>query len=111
MPLHPSRMAERGFNQAMEICRPLAQARKLSIDDTCCVRTRPTTPQEGLTLLERRRNMKNAFACNRDLSGQHILLVDDVVTTGASVSECARTLQLHGAAQITIIAVARTLPT
>lgn len=110
MPLHPSRMAERGFNQAMEICRPLAQARKQSIDNACCERTRPTTPQEGLTLLERRRNTKNAFACNRDLSGQHVLLVDDVVTTGASASECARTLRLHGTARVTVVAVARTLP-
>jgi predicted amidophosphoribosyltransferase len=54
--------------------------------------------------------MKNAFACNRDLSGQHVLLVDDVVTTGASASECARTLRLHGTARITVVAVARTLP-
>lgn len=110
MPLHPSRMAERGFNQAMEISRPLAHARKLPIDNRCCERTRPTTPQEGLTLRQRRRNLKGAFACNRDLSGQHILLVDDVVTTGASASECARTLHLHGASQVTVLAVARTLP-
>lgn len=111
MPLHSSRMAERGFNQAMEISRPLAGEHQRPLDSTCCERIRPTLPQEGLTLRERRRNLKNAFACNTDFGGRHILLVDDVVTTGASASECARTLRLHGAAQITVAAVARTLPT
>ncbi|MFA7290760.1 MAG: ComF family protein [Rhodocyclaceae bacterium] len=109
MPLHPTRMAERGFNQASEIGRALAQARAQTIDNRSCERVRPTTPQEGLTLRERRRNLKNAFACNADLSGQHVLLVDDVVTTGASASECARTLRLHGATQVTVATVARTL--
>lgn len=109
MPLHPARLTERGFNQAMEICRPLAHATNLPIDSSCCQRIRPTSPQEGLSLLARRRNLKNAFACNTDLGGRHILLVDDVVTTGASVNECARTLRLHGAAEITVLTVARTL--
>lgn len=109
MPLHASRLAERGFNQAMEICRPLTRLGNRPIDNNCCERVRPTAPQEGLTLRERRRNLKNAFACNTDLGGRHILLVDDVVTTGASASECARTLRLHGATQVTVAAVARTL--
>jgi ComF family protein len=109
MPLHPARLAERGFNQATEISRALASLRALDIDNRFCERVRTTKPQEGLTLRERRRNLQNAFACNTDLSGQHVLLVDDVVTTGASINECARTLRLHGAAEITVLAVARTL--
>lgn len=109
MPLHPERMAVRGFNQATEISRALASVRALEIDNPCCERVRTTKPQEGLTLRARRRNLRNAFACNIDLDGQHVLLVDDVVTTGASVNECARTLRLHGATQITVATVARTL--
>lgn len=110
LPLHPRRMAERGFNQASEIARPLARRLQLPLDTDICARTRETAPQEGLTLLQRRRNLRNAFACCSDLSGRRILLVDDVVTTGASVGECARTLKLHGAAHVTVAAAARTLP-
>ncbi|MBK9444941.1 MAG: ComF family protein [Betaproteobacteria bacterium] len=109
MPLHLGRLAERGFNQATEISRTLARERAMTIDNGCCERVRATTPQEGLTLRERRRNLRNAFACNSDLNGEHVLLVDDVVTTGASVNECARTLRLHGASEITVLTVARTL--
>jgi predicted amidophosphoribosyltransferase len=54
--------------------------------------------------------MRNAFGCSRDLSGQRILLVDDVMTTGASLDECARTLKRHGAAEVTLLVAARTLP-
>jgi ComF family protein len=109
MPLHDRRLAERGFNQALEICRPLARHHGITIDHAACMRFRETLPQEGLSLRERRRNLKNAFACSADLSGRHVVLVDDVVTTGASVDECARTLRLHGAAHITVVAIARTL--
>lgn len=110
LPLHPRRMAERGFNQAIEIARPLARRLRLPLATDLCERIRETSPQEGLTLLQRRRNLRNVFACRSDLSGRRILLVDDVVTTGASVGECARTLKLHGAAHVTVVAAARTLP-
>lgn len=109
MPLHPQRLHERGFNQAIEIARALAHRLDRPLDTAICVRTRDTSPQEGLSLLARRRNLRNAFACTGDLSGKRILLIDDVVTTGASVNECARTLRLHGAVQVNILAVARTL--
>lgn len=109
MPLHQVRLRERGFNQALEIARPLARRRCRPIDTATCIRVRDTSPQEGLTLLARRQNLRNAFACTGDLSGRRILLIDDVVTTGASVNECARTLRLHGAEQIIVLAVARTL--
>ncbi|MCP5268269.1 MAG: ComF family protein [Zoogloeaceae bacterium] len=109
MPLHKNRLAERGFNQAMEISRQLSHDLAVPIANHICTRTRDTAPQEGLSLKERRRNLKAAFACNTDLRGKHVLLVDDVVTTGASIGECARTLRLHGAAHITVATVARTL--
>ncbi|MBI2306797.1 MAG: ComF family protein [Rhodocyclales bacterium] len=109
MPLHPDRLAERGFNQALEIARPLAAQRGIRLDVHSCARLRPTTPQEGLSLRERRRNLRHAFACNTDYGGRHLLLVDDVATTGASADECARTLKLHGAGRVTVVVLARTL--
>lgn len=110
LPLHPERMTARGFNQAIEIARPLARATGLPLDTAICTRQRATPPQEGLNLRERRRNLRNAFACNATLAGMHVLLVDDVVTSGATIGECARTLRLHGAREISVLAVARTLP-
>ena len=109
MPLHPTRLAERGFNQALEIARPLGRHSGIALDATACRRMRATAPQEGLNLRQRRRNLKNAFLCPRPLDGRHVLLVDDVATTGASVNECARTLRLHGATHVTVAVVARTL--
>jgi ComF family protein len=109
MPLHRGRLAERGFNQALEIARPLTRTAGLPIAAQVCERSRPTPPQEGLSLTERRRNVAQAFTCSDDLAGRHVLIVDDVVTTGASVGELARTLRLHGAARVTVAAVARTL--
>lgn len=109
LPLHPRRLAERGFNQSVEIARSLARGLDLPLDLNACSRRRDTAPQAGLSLLARRRNMHNAFACACDLTGRHVLLIDDVVTTGATVGECARTLKLHGARQVTVATVARTL--
>lgn len=109
MPLHPTRLRERGFNQAMEISRALARATGVPVDNRCCARNRPTAPQEGLGPLARRRNLRNAFSCTIDLGGRHILLVDDVATTGASADECARTMKLHGAGRVTVAVIARTL--
>ena len=109
MPLHPARLTERGFNQALEIARPLSRYSSIALDATACRRIRATAPQEGLNLRQRRRNLKNAFLCPRPLDGRHILLVDDVATTGASADECARTLRLHGATRVTVAVVARTL--
>lgn len=109
MPLHPTRLAERGFNQAMEICRPLSRQLGTPLAAHSCRRDRATAPQEGLSLDERRRNLRHAFACDSDFGGRHLLLVDDVATTGASVDECARTLKLHGAARVSVAVVARTL--
>jgi ComF family protein len=110
LPLHRERLRERGFNQALEIARPVAAALALPIAATLCVRTRPTPAQAGLPLRERIRNMRAAFHCTTDLSGVRIVLVDDVMTTGASLAECARTLKLHGAAAVTLLVVARASP-
>lgn len=110
LPLHAERLRERGFNQALELARPLSKAWQLPIDATICSRTRNTPAQAQLPWRQRVKNVRGAFHCGGDLSGRRIVLVDDVMTTGASLNECARTLKLHGAAHITVLIVARTPP-
>ncbi|MDR0439366.1 MAG: ComF family protein [Candidatus Accumulibacter sp.] len=110
LPLHPARLRERGFNQALELARPVAGTLGLPLDFRVCARIRQTPAQAGLPWKQREKNVRGAFHCARDLSGQRILLVDDVMTTGASLDECARTLKRRGAAEVTLLVVARTLP-
>ncbi len=109
LPLHRQRLRERGFNQALELARPVGTALALPIAASVCLRTRDTPAQAGLPLRRRIKNMRSAFHCTADLSGQRIVLVDDVMTTGASLNECARTLKMHGAAAVTLLVVARAL--
>jgi ComF family protein len=110
LPLHPARLRERGFNQALELAYPLGHARQLPIATTTCRRTRNTPAQAGLAWRERGRNIRGAFHCSADFTGQRVLLLDDVMTTGASLDECARTLKLHGAVAVSVLVVARALP-
>jgi ComF family protein len=110
LPLHDDRLRLRGFNQALELARPLAQARRLPIDTSSCRRVRDTPAQAGLAWHERLGNLRHAFACSADLSGSRIILIDDVMTTGASLDECARTLKLHGAVEVSALVLARALP-
>ena len=110
LPLHPLRLKERGFNQALELARPVSRALRVPLRPGLCVRLTNTPPQAALPLPERTRNLRGAFHCPADLSGQRVLLVDDVMTTGASLAECARTLKLHGAVDVTLLVLARALP-
>jgi ComF family protein len=110
LPLHPARLRERGFNQALELARPVARVLGLPLDFQICARIRHTPAQASLPWKQREKNMRGAFRCAHDLPGQRILLVDDVMTTGASLDECARTLKRHGATEVTLLVVARTLP-
>jgi ComF family protein len=110
LPLHPARLRERGFNQALELARPVAATLGVPIDTVTCIRRRHTQTQAGLPWKAREKNIRGAFHCVRDLPGQRVLLVDDVMTTGASLNECARTLKRHGAAEVVLLVVARTLP-
>lgn len=109
LPLSPQRLRERGFNQAVEIARPLARTLglPLSLDD--CRRVRETAPQARLPWKERRANVKNAFECRIDLNGQSVIVIDDVMTTGATLGEFALTLKRHGAVRVTNWVLARAL--
>jgi ComF family protein len=110
LPLHTERLRERGFNQALELARPVSTKWRIPIDFTSCQRTRNTPSQADLHWRERVKNIRGAFHCSTDFSGKNIILIDDVMTTGASLDECARTLKLHGAAEITVLVLARALP-
>jgi ComF family protein len=110
MPLHAQRIRERGFNHASEIARVVAQRLGVPLDTTSCRRIRDTPPQMGLKHDARRRNVRGAFACSGDIRGQRIALVDDVMTTGTSLDELAKTLRQAGAESVETWVVARTLP-
>lgn len=110
MPMHDKRLQERGFNQALEIARLLCQRTGLPLDYNICKRVKLTPPQAGLPLKERAKNIRGVFSCNKNLQGMNIALVDDVMTTGASLDELAKTLKQAGAAHVECWVVARTLP-
>jgi ComF family protein len=109
MPLHRTRLAERGFNQSLEIARHLARSRGLDLAAEAVIRLRATAPQVDLPLDERSRNVKDAFACTAPVQSAHVAVVDDVMTSGATLDELARTLKRAGAARVTNWVVARTV--
>ncbi|ODT70681.1 MAG: phosphoribosyltransferase [Nitrosomonadales bacterium SCN 54-20] len=110
MPLHAVRLRERGFNQAMEISRQISKKSDIPLLPTLCHRVRDTASQTGLPWKEREKNIRNAFDCEGNLDGKRIAIVDDVMTTGATLNELARVLRKCGAVHISAWVVARTLP-
>ena len=109
LPLHPSRLRTRGFNQSLEIARVTSKTLAIPMNPAILTRIRATPPQAELPLKERGRNVRGAFECARDLAGKRILIVDDVMTTGSTLREAARILKLHGAGEITVAVAARAL--
>ena len=109
-PLSAERIAQRGFNQAHEIAKPMARALRLPLMTELCIRVRNTEPQSSLPLAQRRGNMRGAFTLmRRDLIvGQQVVLVDDVMTTGETLEALAATLKRNGAARVTNLVFART---
>lgn len=109
MPLSSERLRERGFNQALELARRLAPAKT---DAGMLLRVRNTAPQSALTRAERASNMKNAFALDplraAALRGRHVVVLDDVMTSGASLYCAAQALREGGAATVTGVVLART---
>lgn len=108
MPLHPARLRTRGFNQSAEIARPLARAWGVPLELDAVRRVRDTRPQAALPWSARRVNMRGAFRCERSFAGVCVVVVDDVMTTGATLDELARVLKAHGAARVENRIVART---
>jgi hypothetical protein len=108
VPLHPQRMRERGYNQALEIARALSRELAIPVDPSLCARLRATPPQVGLEREERRHNVRGAFGVIGPVAARHLVILDDVVTTGGTAGELARVLRQAGAARIDLWAVART---
>lgn len=110
MPLHPRRLRERGFNQAGEIARHLARLLGIPVAYGALIRARDAAPQAGLPLKSRIKNLRGAFSAAEDLSGLRVALVDDVMTSGASMHELAKVARAAGAKEVSAWIVARTLP-
>ena len=107
VPLSSLRYRQRGFNQAIEIGRFIESALKIRMNTSLLLRARHTIEQAGLSRRERRKNLRNAFAIAGDVIPKHIAILDDVVTTGSTVNEIARTLKRAGVQRVEVWAIAR----
>ncbi len=112
IPLHPRRRRERGFNQAAVLAGTLARLLALPVSAAALVRVHQTLPQVGLTDAERAKNVHHAFGCRnpRLVARKRILLVDDVMTTGATVRSACGTLLEAGAMRVSVLTLARAVP-
>ena len=116
VPLHAGKFRERGFNQAELITQAALRElgrisrRKLEFDTTVLLRRRATESQVGMSREQRRQNIRGAFsAAKEQVAGREVLLIDDVMTTGSTVSECARVLRTAGAKTVYVLTVARSI--
>jgi len=109
VPLHNARLRERGYNQALEIARPVARALSVPLDFRSLVRMRATAPQTGMTVEARRKNLRGAFALRDDAAVRNlrVALVDDVMTTGSTLQAAAQCLLAAGASEVEILVIAR----
>lgn len=107
VPLHRNRYRERGFNQSVEIARHLSEQLTLPLDLHNCIRNRDTTHQTGLPAKQRRKNMRNAFTIVQPPPYRHAAIVDDVMTTGATVAALASALKNRGVNRVDIWVCAR----
>lgn len=108
VPLHKGRLREREFNQSALLARYLSRYLKIPLITDCLIRVKATAPQVGLSARERKRNTRNAFRVKdaNMIKKKNIILVDDVITTGATVRECSKILRKAGAGEIHVIALA-----
>ena len=110
VPLHRSRLRQRGFNQAVLLGRVIARDLSLPMVPDALIRTRQTEPQMQLSAAERRVNVQGAFSVKKTecVAGKGVLLLDDVMTTGSTMNECAKELKKAGATTVIAVTVART---
>ena len=109
VPLHPARLRQRGFNQSVELARPLARGLDLPLEHQLVRRVRNTAAQSELDAIARRRNLRSAFEVLQP-PGKHVAVIDDVVTTGSTVASLSRCLLCAGAERVSVWSLARALP-
>ena len=107
VPLHRKRLQQRGYNQALQIARELARTLSIPLDRALLIRTRDTLPQQQLSLGERQLNLRSAFELRQIIPGKRVLLVDDVMTSGATLRSCADVLIRGGASEVSAAILAR----
>jgi ComF family protein len=107
VPLHDTRLMRRGYNQALELAHGMQRVLDIEVDAGAARRLRRTRDQIGLNPAQRRRNVHEAFAVDARVAGRHIALLDDVMTTGATLADLARAARHAGAARIEAWALAR----
>lgn len=107
VPLYRDRLRARGYNQALQLARQVGRRLAVPVAPTLLRRVRDTAAQQGLNAVARKSNLRGAFVVTAALTGQHLLLVDDVLTTGATARECARALRGAGAASVEVAVLGR----
>ena len=110
MPLHPVRLRERGFNQSFQLARHIGRLLSIPVLPDACQRIVNTPSQSSLPWKQRNKNVHQAFTCDTTVAGKHVAVVDDVMTTGATLNELALALLNAGATKVSAWVVARTLP-
>lgn len=110
VPLHRNRLNSREFNQTAEIGNHLSQKLKVPIILDALRKVRDTQPQTEVTGIERLKNIRDAYRASGEIKGLDLLLIDDVITTGATIRECSKTLINAGAKSVTVVAIARSMP-
>ncbi|HET6431531.1 ComF family protein [Dyella sp.] len=108
VPLHRARLRQRGYNQALELARPLARALGVPLRHDLLLRARATAAQSELDAVSRRRNVRGAFSVRAGVAlPAHVAVLDDVMTTGATLAECSRVLKRSGVKRVDVWALAR----
>ncbi len=107
VPLHARRIKERGFNQALELVKPLAKKLAIPVDVKSCFRQTCTSAQTDLNASHRRKNIKNAFAFENTHKYHYVVLFDDVITTGSTMAELAKAIKRQGVERVDVWSLAR----
>lgn len=107
VPLHNKRLRQRGFNQSIEIARVVAKKLAIPIEYNVVARQRSTVTQTGLDAKQRQKNIKGAFCVTGEINYKHVLIIDDVVTTGATANELARVLKINKVERVGVLSIAR----
>lgn len=107
VPLHRKSLQRRSYNQSLLLAREIARIKQWNVEKGLLEKIKETEPQHDLTARQREHNLRDVFHVRYPLSGEHILLVDDVMTTGGTVSACSKILLAAGAGQVDVAVIAR----